>query len=813
MKSALVIHGHFYQPPRENPWTQAVERESSAHPFHDWNQRIHEECYRANAFARIYDSFGRIERIQNNYELLSFNFGPTLLSWMEQHDPVAYARILEADRVSAARNDGHGNAIAQGFNHAILPLCSERDRRTQIRWGIRDFTRRFGRAPEALWLPETACNDATLGNLIDEGMRYAILSPYQAARVRRIGGDDWSDVGAGTIDPGHPYAYYHRDGSGRSIALFFYDGPISRAVAFEGTLASSQAFVGRLKQAGGGAGRLVHVATDGESYGHHTRHGERSLAHALAHEAGAQGFEITNYGAFLAKHPPSMEVEIKNGAGEGTAWSCAHGVGRWYRDCGCNTGARAEWNQAWRGPLRNALDLLRDEVANHFEETRGELFVDPWAARDDYVGIMNAATGVKDDWLQKHAGKRLRARERDRALSHLELQHNAQLMYTSCGWFFADVSGIETTQIMKYAQRALDLCDELDLPSPRDRFLSVLAEARSNLPQMGNGADVFRRFVDPLRLFPGRVAAHVAISSLVEDPGPSGVVSRYRFRCSSFKKQRHGRLIMATAHIELEDSVTERHHDFGLVAMHFGGVDFYCVARPYPGARQFNASAAKLWANFRTASLPVMLRIAQEELGPDEFGLESLLPEGRQRISELIFGDIVGNFAEQYARLYENNQRVLEMLQDAGLELPQELTVAAEFTFSRRFEAAMKRAAGTHDPKEYLPAIRIAEEAERRGYKIDHTTTAPLFAKVMVGAVARAIADLADDSIASACELAAMATKLGLTASLAHAQELYDDATRTTVPSGLLRRLGKELGLAGPKLALSDPPGPIGGTR
>ncbi|MFS8070291.1 MAG: DUF3536 domain-containing protein, partial [Byssovorax sp.] len=665
MKHPLVIHGHFYQPPRENPWTQAVEREPSAHPFHDWNERIYGECYRPNAFARIFDGYGRIERIHNNYEHLSFNFGPTLLSWLEQRDPAAYARVTEADRVSAGRNGGHGNAIAQGYNHAILPLCSERDRRTQVRWGIVDFTRRFGRAPESLWLPETACNDATLGTLIDEGMRFVVLSPYQAERVRHAGSPQWIDVGGGTIDPGQPYRYFHRDGSGRSIAIFFYDGPISRSIAFEGALASSQALVARLQKAQGGEGRLVHIATDGESYGHHTRHGERSLAHALAHEAGAQGFELTNYGAFLAQHPPTVEVEIKPGpGGEGTAWSCAHGVGRWYRDCGCSTGAQADWNQAWRGPLRSALDLLRDEVASHFEETRGELFADPWAARDDYLRGMLAPSSAKDEWLQQHAGRPLRARARARALSHLELQHNALLMYTSCGWFFADISGIETVQIMKYAQRALDLCDELDVPNPRDRFLEVLAEAKSNLAAMGNGADVFRRFVEPLRLFPARVAAHVAIASLVDEPEPVGVVSRYRFRCSSFKKQRHGRLIMATAHIELDERMTDRHHDFGVAAMHFGGVDFYCVARAFPGARQF---------------------------------------------SELVFGDIVGNFAEQYARLYDNNQRVLEMLQDAGLELPQELMVAAEFTFSRRFDGALRRAAGSHDPRAYAPAILIAE--------------------------------------------------------------------------------------------------------
>lgn len=367
----LIIHGHFYQPPRENPWTGRVDREPSAQPFHDWNERIHAECYRPNASARVVDSFGRVERVLCNYAHISFNFGPTLLSWMEQHDPVTYARIIEADKESARRHGGRGNAITQAYNHAILPLCNERDRRTQIRWGIADFQHRFKRHPEAMWLPETACNDATLGALIDERLRFVILSPYQAARARSLGEAAWFDASDGRIDPGIPYRYFHRDGSGRSIAVFFYDGPISRAIAFEGVLTSSQALVTRLSHAPGGEGRLVHIATDGESYGHHTRLGERGLAYALTVEAPAHGFAVTNYGSFLERHPPTMEVEVQAGPnGEGTAWSCSHGLGRWSRDCGCQTGGQPGWNQAWRAPLRAALDYVRDEATRHFEQNR-----------------------------------------------------------------------------------------------------------------------------------------------------------------------------------------------------------------------------------------------------------------------------------------------------------------------------------------------------------------------------------------------------------------------------------------------------------
>ena len=445
------------------------------HPFHDWNERIHHECYRPNAFGRIFDTYGRIERVVNNFEHISFNFGPTLLSWMENYDPVAYERIIEADRLSAARNDGHGNAIAQAYNHAILPLCNARDRITQVRWGLTDFRRRFGRKPESMWLPETACNDIVLGTLIDEGLTYVILSPYQAGRVRELGTDAWTDVSTGTVDPGVAYRYFHRDKSGRSIAIFFYDGPLSRSIAFEGVLVSSQTFVSRMASGRGGPGRLVHVATDGESYGHHFRMGELTLAHALTVEAPAQGHTFTNYGAFLAAHPPTMEAEIAPGpGGEGTAWSCSHGVGRWYHDCGCNTSSEEGWTQAWRTPLRRALDLLRDEAATAFEAGTAELLVDPWAARDGYIDLILNPSRPRDEWLKRYAKRALSEAEKVRVMTFLELQRSALLMYTSCGWFFSDISGVEDAAGVELRRSRPRLDAELGAhPSARPIFGGV----------------------------------------------------------------------------------------------------------------------------------------------------------------------------------------------------------------------------------------------------------------------------------------------------------------------------------------------------
>lgn len=502
---ALIIHGHFYQPPRENPWTGIIEEQPSAAPFHDWNERVFAECYQPNSAAVVSDPAAGESRAVNNYAHISFNFGPTLLSWIEQHHRDTYERIVEADRASASKHSGHGGAIAQAYGHAILPLCNERDLKTQIRWGLADFRYRFDREAEAMWLPETACNDRVMQALIDEGLRYVILAPHQAARVSTRGDSDeiaqlgidqsWQDVNENNLDTSIAYRYSHRDDPNKSIAVFFYDGPLSRAVAFENLLRSSRDFVDALARSGR---QMVNLATDGESYGHHFKFGDLCLAHAVTEEAPMRGFTITNYGEFLDEHPAESEVEINNGRdGEGTSWSCIHGVGRWTRDCGCHTGGEAGWNQSWRAPLRQALDYLRDVNVEHFEATRGELFSFPWLARDESISLILDPHRSREEFLFEHAGRSLSPEEQWRALTYLELQRMLLLMYTSCGWFFNDISGIETIQILKYAARAIDLMKQLGLPPVRDQFLAILSEAKSNRPEVGTGADIYGRSVEP----------------------------------------------------------------------------------------------------------------------------------------------------------------------------------------------------------------------------------------------------------------------------------------------------------------------------
>jgi len=483
--TALIIHGHFYQPPRENPWTGNIEEQLSASPFHDWNERIHAECYWPNAFVQ-----NGSEAAINNYANISFNFGPTLLSWLQEHHLGTYQRILEADRESARKRHGHGNAIAQAYGHAILPLCNDRDRLTQVRWGLADFRFRFGREAESLWLPETACDEQTLDLLIEQGIRYVILAPSQAKAIR-AGEDDWQSLTASGVDTSKAYSYTHRTQRQRQLAVFFYDGAIAQAIAFGQVLRSSKDLI-RMIKAAAAHGPMVNIATDGETYGHHFKFGDLALAHALEVEAKSEGLEVTNYGEFLDRNPPEQEIRIQTAS----SWSCAHGIDRWQTDCGCHTGGEVGWTQGWRGPLRKALDSLRDVLASDFEDLGTQLLREPWDARNFYIDLILDRNRSLAEFFARHARGSLSLADQARALKLLEMQRNALLMYTSCGWFFSEVSGIETIQILRYAGRALQLCEELGFSSPRKKFVDLLELVPSNLSSVGNAGRLFEKIVE-----------------------------------------------------------------------------------------------------------------------------------------------------------------------------------------------------------------------------------------------------------------------------------------------------------------------------
>ena len=525
---ALVVHGHFYQPPRENPWSDELETEPSAAPFHDWNARIHAECYRANAYARIHDRAARIASIENNYARMSFNFGPTLARWIERHDGRTHGRLQAADSDQRKRL-GAGGAMAQVWAHPIAPLLSPRDLRTQIRWGQVDFRLRFGHDAAGMWLPETAANPATLAALIDAGITYTIVAPEQIEAVRPDGGT-WQTVATDTVDTGRAYRFLHPDGSGRSIAIGVFDGPLSRDLAFGNATRDAAGFLEAMRRS---AERskvtdrpLVLAASDGELYGHHKKFADLTLAYAVNVGAAAQDIDVTNLGAYLAKKPPTWEVRLRPGPdGEGTAWSCSHGLGRWQRDCGCRMHDVKGSSQAWRGPLRKALDLLRDGAVTFFEKDAADLFADPWMARDAYGAFIDEPPELRKKRLRPHGRKALRNGSTgsvSRALLHMEMQRSLLLMYASCAWFFDDIAGTEAAIALRRAAHAMDLWKELGGKPPEKAFVEVLAQARSNDPALGSGADAFARACDD-RVTAESATARAAFSTLASMASDDGV--------------------------------------------------------------------------------------------------------------------------------------------------------------------------------------------------------------------------------------------------------------------------------------------------
>ncbi len=568
MARYVCVHGHFYQPPRENPWLESIALQAGALPWHNWNERIQDECYRANACARILGEHGVVERVVNNYSLMSFNIGPTLLSWMEEHDAATYARIIDADRRSAERFDGHGSAIAQAYNHIIMPLASDRDRRTQVRWGVDDFRMRFGREPEGMWLPETAVCTDSLEALAEHGIRFTILAPHQAAAIRQSGEEEWTDVDAHSLDTGRPYEV--RLPSGRSIAVFFYHGPLSHAVAFDGLLKDGETFATRLAEAAAASSDddcLTHIATDGESYGHHHHFGEMALAYLLDNIEGMFDVTLTNYAAFLAKHPPTHEAQIV----ERSSWSCEHGVERWRAHCGCADGLHARWGQHWRGPLRDALDDLRDALAAQFEAEGAALFADPWSVRDEFVTLINDRSRENvNGFLSERLREEATDEERVRALLLLEMQRHALLMFTSCGWFFDDLSRIECVQVMRYAARAIELAALTGDKSLGERFLKNLSAARSNDEKEGDGRQIFEGRAMTSAVSFERAAAGYAVESLVITPGDRRRVFRYWFDDEDMRTRAVGRARLALGNAIVRTQLTRRSKMFRFCVYHDG---------------------------------------------------------------------------------------------------------------------------------------------------------------------------------------------------------------------------------------------------
>ncbi len=713
----LTLHGHFYQPPRENPWTEEIDRELTAAPFHDWNERINEECYRANAFARVLGDDGRVVDILNNYAYLSFNFGPTLLFWLRRHSPDVYARVQEGDALSRQRL-GHGNAIAQVYNHMILPLANRRDKLTQVRWGLADFRYHFGRDAEALWLAETAVDDETLDVLAEAGLRFVILAPSQAARVRRLSGGDWHDVSDGRVDPSR--AYLCRLASGCSIAVFFYDGTLAHDLSFGDSLSSSHRLVDRLWRCVDPArahAQLIHAATDGETFGHHKKLAERTLIYAFTQVAPAAGFELVNYATYLELAPPEWEVEVK----PNTAWSCAHGLGRWSRDCSCATGRVPGGHQRWRAPLRAALDRLRDTLAELFEREGDALpGDDPWGARDAYGEVLADRTPERlDAFLHKHAGRKLTAEERERALTLLEMQRHAQLMYTSCGWFFDDISGLETAQVLKYAARAIDLASRFQARDLAAALLQDLAKAPSNLPAHPTGADVYRQLVLPVAIRPEHVAASYAIAALV-DPFPLRFRRHaYRLEQTDSSVRQVGDYRLACGHVRLTSDFTGQQTGWTYAALHLGGYNFaasvvYCQ-EPQDGRKV----CALLNDQPADTSISALMRLLKVALGPTVYGLGDVPPSDRRRLMKVLDEAVLTGLAQSFQQIYMQHLGTIAALHDAHMAVPPELRVAAEYTLSHQLAQAARELVNEPDEAAAANLAGVLELAARDGISLD----------------------------------------------------------------------------------------------
>jgi alpha-amylase/alpha-mannosidase (GH57 family) len=738
----VCIHGHFYQPPRENPWIEAVETQDSAAPWHDWNERITAECYAPNGAARIVDGKNRILRITNNYARISFNFGPTLLSWMEEKAPLTWKMVRDADRQSQ-KHFGHGSAMAQVYNHVIMPLASTRDRITQIIWGIADFERRFGRKPEGMWLAETAVDLETLDLLARHDIRFTILAPHQCARERPLTSavdttetpqpdapvgetaakdEGWQETPDAGVDTTRPYLI--QTSPGHSIAVFFYNGPVSRAIAFDGLLNSGEAFADRLL--GGFTTRegpqLVHVATDGETYGHHHRHGEMALAYALQliEEGNAK---LTNYSAFLAKLPPTHEAQIV----ENSSWSCFHGVERWRSDCGCN-GGKPGWNQKWREPLREALDWLRDSVAPLVHTASADLLTDADAARNDYIHvILDRSRPSVNAFLARHSVRTLNPAERVRALQLMELERNAMLMYTSCGWFFDDISGIETVQIITYAARVLELAAAL-FPETcgilERSFTDRLAQAKSNDPAWHDGRYIYDQAIRPMVVDLEQVVAHYAISCVFPRAEETTAAEHDRLFCYTIAhlwetNMPYGLGQLRLGRVRISSLLTEDTEEAAYGLLHFGDQNVSAaVKRVTAEEHQDLVLLAKEIEDAVDASnLTEVVRLMDDYFGESRFSLTSLFTDEQRRIVKSILDPAMQSLEATLTGLYESHASLLHFLARTGVPRPPALRVAAQFAIHSQLRRALEA-----DPVDVAAVERLLTEAREDAVVIDQPT-------------------------------------------------------------------------------------------
>ncbi len=770
----LTIHGHFYQPPRENPWLEAIELQDSALPFHDWNERICKECYNPNSVSKIVDSRNKILDVVNNYEYMSFNFGPTLLSWLEHFAPLTYERIIKADIASVSEHSGHGNAIAQVYNHMIMPLANEEDKRTQIIWGIKDFEYRFGRKPEGMWLAETAVDDDTLRILEENGIKFTILSPYQADKFKSAKDKEWSDASWGNIDPARSYRYNIKSAPGKYIDLFFYDGAISKSVAFDELLKDGNKFIKRLKEGISDCRdypQLINIATDGESYGHHTKFGDMALSYVLKIKAKDEGFTITNYAEYLDKYRSDYEVEIK----QASSWSCFHGVGRWKEDCGCSTGGHPGWNQKWRKPLREALDYLRDELIPIYEQEGAKYFkYNVWEVRNKYIDVILDRNEMNiKKFQQANFKSELSDAEKIKAMQLLEIQRQNLLMYTSCGWFFSEISGIETVQIMKYAARSMQLAAKFTDKNLEENFINILAQAKSNIPEFGTGKDIYERFVKPSIVTLKQIASLWALSSLYQDFEDEQNVYCYTISKKGYKKVQKGSSAFVVGHIEVQSRITLQKSNLIFALMQYAGGDFHCAIKEYSDDAEFNKIKNTLIKSFLTNPLTEIIRSLDEYFGKEYFTLKDIFIEERRKILQILLRGKLEKFSRMYQDMYDEGKGSIYHLQSLGLNIPDEFKLSAGYALSRKFNDIVIHSDGFFEDDSIQQAVDIDSEAKLIDIKLDKTAANNLFGHKILQNINRLVYSFEIQQADVLLELFDTIEKLDLNIDIAEAQNIY----------------------------------------
>lgn len=717
-KKFVCIHGHFYQPPRENAWLEVIELQDSAHPYHDWNERISAECYGPNGASRILDEEKVIRKIQNNYTYISFNFGPTLLSWMAVNDPATYESILEADRQSLEQFDGHGSAMAQVYNHMIMPLANARDQETQILWGIRDFECRFKRAPKGMWLAETAVDVSTLELLAKHGIEFTVLAPRQAKAVRKKDATNWTEVTDQNINTRRAYSCPLP--SGRSIAIFYYDGPTSQAIAFEGLLYDGKNFAERLlhsfKEDEDGP-QLVHVATDGETYGHHHRHGDMALAYCIEYIRNDDRAEITNYARFLALCPPQDETQIH----ENTSWSCYHGVDRWRSNCGCHSGGKPEWNQEWRKPLRETLDWLRDTLSELYEKSAVGFLNDAWAARNGYIEVvLDRGEAAVEKFMQAYAKPDA---DVNKTLRLLELQRHCMLMYTSCGWFFDEVSGIETVQILQYACRAMQLSRQLTEVDLEEEFISRLEAAKSNVPGTGTAADVYRRNILPSKKNLHLVGVHYAVSSVFEEEPELLPLFNYRAENEAFVKKEAGEQKLVLGITRVKSLVTHSEKVFSFGVIYLGKHNLICHMRLDGNKGQFAAMQIRMITAFNEGRLGDLMDLMLHYFGAERYTIWHMFQDEKRKVLDLIARQSLEELEQSLRRAYNRDYPLVNALATNGVPIPK----AYKTTFEYIVNADLVKCFGVEKINVKM-LERATTEMEQWGLKVEDPDTLSRYA-------------------------------------------------------------------------------------